>query len=157
MHVQIKKIDNPTIISNLNGIQETQFDITFSAPLCHDLDAHLRVIHASSKINVRSIESAISDHLIDITMSVCNIYDFKRVDGEGVESINQSDADKHFYFEGRILEFLSAGQGFVFKVGKYEIVLDLRVIPEDFLDEDLDPGKWICFKTDRLYLWTPFQ
>ena len=155
MHVKVSKIGNPVVLSNSAGIQETQFDVTFSTPLCQDAEAYLRVIHSSSKIDLASVKEAVSTHLIDVSMTVEDVYDFNAVEGDGVDSIKQLNDARNFYFEGRVAGFLSAGQGFVFKVGDFDITLDLRVIPDSFRDEDLDSGKWICFKAKKLCLWPP--
>jgi hypothetical protein len=154
VHVQIIQLCNPVIISDSKGIQETQFDITFRTPEGNSIDAYLRIIHKSSKIPIKLLSKAIVENLIDVKASVENIYEFSPVLGEGVECIRQIDDRGHVYFEGRVAEFLTAGQGFVFEAGNFGFVLDLRIIPDGFLDEDLDPGKWICFKAERLYLWS---
>jgi hypothetical protein len=157
MRIIINKIENPVILSDSNGIQETRFDINFNCNLCQHADAYLKVVHTSSEIDLVLIRKAVSNHRVGTGASVDGVYDFGRVDGRGIESLSQINLNKHFYFEGTIVKFLSAGQGFVFKAGDFEIILDLRIIPENFPDEDLDPGKWICFKAERLYLWPPFQ
>ena len=148
MKVKLIRIGLPTTSVLRNNAKLSRFPVEFCSTECSG-KAELCVTHSSTPVNIQSIQRRFQNDEFDFSLDVEKVSGFSKILASGTDRVSPRGQGV-FEFEGRLINGLTSGEGYVFQTGGILLMIPNKWIPPNLMVEE---GDWVKFTAEGLQFW----